>query len=65
VVSLRRSRAATTAAAIVFGATAVGGLFVAGANPPPIRLFTALANCVVAFVVAMEAYRRNAHIANR
>lgn len=59
--ALRSSRVATTLAAVVFGAIAVGGLIVVGANPPPIRLATALANCAVAFVVAVDAYRLRAH----
>ncbi|MBV9041041.1 MAG: DUF2127 domain-containing protein [Acidimicrobiia bacterium] len=58
---LRRSRAMTTVAAVFFGAIAVGGLVVAGFNPPTIRLFTALANVVVAVVVVLEARRPRAY----
>ena len=58
---LRRSRVATVAAAIFFGAIAVGGLIAAGANPPVIRLFTALANAAVAMVVVLEVRRRRAY----
>ena len=58
--SLRASRAVTTVAAVVFGATAVGGLVVVGANPPPIRLATALANSAVAVIAAVDAFRLNA-----
>jgi hypothetical protein len=42
---------------VFFGAIAIGGIFVAGANPPPIRLATLLANAAIAFVVGVEAYR--------
>lgn len=58
---LRRSRLTTIAAVVFFGATAIGGLVVAGANPPVTRLFTALANAAVALVVVLEARRLRAY----
>jgi hypothetical protein len=54
--ALRASRLATTVAAVLFGALAIGGFVVAGANPPPDRLATALANGAVALVVAVDLY---------
>lgn len=58
---LRRFRAMTIVAAIFFGAIAVGGLVVAGFNPPTVRLFTALGNVAVAVVIALEARRLRAY----
>ena len=60
---LRRSRVAAVLGVIFFGAIAVGGVVVAGANPPPVRLATLLANAAIAFVVGVEAYRlRPGHV---
>jgi len=54
---MRRSRVAIALAAVFFVATAIGGVVVAGANPPLIRLVTLAANVILAFVVGVEAYR--------
>ena len=55
--ALRRSRVSAALGAVFFGAIAVGGLVVAGANPPPIRIATLFANAAIAFVFGVEAYR--------
>lgn len=62
---LRRSKATTAVAALFFGAIAIGGLIVAGFNPPTVRLFTALANAAVAVVVVLEARRLRAYSSKR
>jgi hypothetical protein len=54
---LRQSRVAAALGVVFFGAIAMGGLFVAGVNPSPIRLATLLANAAIAFVDGVEAYR--------
>jgi len=59
--TLRGSRTATLSAALAFAGIAVGGLVVAGANPPPLQMATGLANAAVAFVVAVDAYRLLRH----
>ena len=53
----RGVRSATAVAAVVFAAAAVGGVVVAGTNPPIGTLVTALLNVALAMVVALELYR--------
>lgn len=55
---LRGSRGMTVAAAVVFGAGAIGGMLVAGLNPSVAQLCTLILNVLVAAVIAVEARRR-------
>ena len=55
--TLRGSRGATFVAAPVFTALAVGGVVVAGPNPAPLEMGTAMANAAVAYVVVVDAFR--------
>jgi hypothetical protein len=58
---LRGQRGVTVAAAMLFGALALGGAVVMGLNPPIIRLVTGCLGLAVAAVIGLEA----AHLLGR